>query len=568
MNSDDAGSACRGAINMKIAKLHMDPQDKVQFEIHGKSSVKYHLKANHQVEAKRWFWALNNAIQYSKDEAKEEQKQKDRNAEIMRQAKTSQTERLHAKDPDSSSITSSRVPTRLVPTPAQGLSRTTTEDEDLAGSVGEPSIAGDDPSIKMQETPAIAGDPDDDDEDYGDDASSIEARPVSRDAFMIAAHSARLQLDLLEQISGALQSQRSQSPETTLSEPNVVQAISSYEAAVSNLNGLIGDLGRIARDRESYWHFRVEQEVNVRRVWEESMAKVAQEHEELENKYGESEAKRKRTKRALRDALENQSQQGTPAPGSPSVNHLQESPLATAKPESPEGRISCRPRAASALRRGTLISEVPDISENESEDEEEFFDAIDEGKVEVLDEMPPQSPTPHQPTTMEDSQSKELRTDKAGIIRPSFKGYEDPVRTRLKLDADNRPKISLWGVLKSMIGKDMTKMTLPVSFNEPTNLLQRVAEDLEYTDLLNVAADRTDSTERMLYVAAFAASEFASTIGRVAKPFNPLLGETFEYSRPDKGYRFFTEQVSHHPPIGATWCESPKWDYYVSLHNQ
>ena len=90
-----------------------------------------------------------------------------------------------------------------------------------------------------------------------------------------------------------------------------------------------------------------------------------------------------------------------------------------------------------------------------------------------------------------------------------------------------------------MIGKDMTKMTLPVSFNEPTSLLQRCAEDMEYADLLEVAADRIDSTERMIYVAAFAASEYASTIERVAKPFNPLLGETFEYVRPDKNYRFF-----------------------------
>lgn len=113
----------------------------------------------------------------------------------------------------------------------------------------------------------------------------------------------------------------------------------------------------------------------------------------------------------------------------------------------------------------------------------------------------------------------------------------------------------------------MTKMTLPVSFNEPTSLLQRVAEDMEYTDLIDTAAERNDSTERLLYVAAFAASEYASTIGRVAKPFNPLLGETYEYARPDKGYRFFIEQVSHHPPVGAAYAESKKWDYYVSVHS-
>ena len=65
--------------------------------------------------------------------------------------------------------------------------------------------------------------------------------------------------------------------------------------------------------------------------------------------------------------------------------------------------------------------------------------------------------------------------------------------------------------------------TLPVSFNECTSLLQRGCEDMEYVDLLNIAATKSDSAERAAYVAAFAASEYASTVNRVAKPFNPLL---------------------------------------------
>lgn len=85
---------------------------------------------------------------------------------------------------------------------------------------------------------------------------------------------------------------------------------------------------------------------------------------------------------------------------------------------------------------------------------------------------------------------------------------------------------------------------------------------MEYVDLLDLASERADSIERLMYVAAFAASVYASTIGRVAKPFNPLLGETFEYVRPDKNYRFFIEQVSHHPPIGAAWAEAPNWTYW------
>lgn len=144
----------------------------------------------------------------------------------------------------------------------------------------------------------------------------------------------------------------------------------------------------------------------------------------------------------------------------------------------------------------------------------------------------------------------------------TYLGYEDGPRKKLSLDQDDRPKVSLWTVLKSMVGKDMTRMTLPVVFNEPTSLLQRVAEDVEASYLLDQAATFKDSTLRLLYVSIFTASCYASTVGRIAKPFNPLLGETFEYARPDKNYRFFSEQVSHHPPISATWTESPKWDFY------
>lgn len=237
-----------------------------------------------------------------------------------------------------------------------------------------------------------------------------------------------------------------------------------------------------------------------------------------------------------------------------------------------------RRKSTHSLRSKQLI--VEELSDSDNSDEEaEFFDAVDAGEIEVLSEMP-KSPPP-EPVYME--KFIDPIVAKTEIIKPSFVGYEDPPRQKLKLAEDDRPKISLWvsdhyclflisetneytnqGILKSMIGKDMTKMTLPVSFNECTSLLQRVAEDMEYTDLLDTAADRPESTERMVYVAAFAASEYSSTIDRVAKPFNPLLGETYEYVRPDKGYRFLVEQVSHHPPIGAAWAEAPKWDYWAS----
>jgi len=39
----------------------------------------------------------------------------------------------------------------------------------------------------------------------------------------------------------------------------------------------------------------------------------------------------------------------------------------------------------------------------------------------------------------------------------------------------------------------------------------------------------------------------------MAKPFNGLLGETFELITPT--YRYLAEQVSHHPPISAVYAK-------------
>lgn len=57
----------------------------------------------------------------------------------------------------------------------------------------------------------------------------------------------------------------------------------------------------------------------------------------------------------------------------------------------------------------------------------------------------------------------------------------------------------------------------------------------------------------LLYVTAFAVSNFAPT-ERTTKPFNPLLGETFEWT--NGNLRYIAEQVSHHPPIGAAHMEN------------
>ncbi|KAJ5757066.1 ATP12 ATPase F1F0-assembly protein [Penicillium nucicola] len=574
-HQDDAGSACRGAINMKIARLNMDAQDKTRFEIHGKSSVKYHLKANHVVEAKRWFWSLNNAIQWAKDEAKEEERQRSKNADLLRQAKIDQTEGRAADTPSESGLSHKPSTKGLAPPSLGGASSSGTRLStyasrttlDIPGGDEDGSVYGgsyDPPNDMNRSISHVTTAPEgDDDEEFVDYASSHEHEmpATDKDALNITAQSAKLQLDLLANVAASLQSEKAKNPEMTIADPALEQALGAYEAAVSSLKGLVQNLLKISRDRDQYWQSRLSREESIRQMWEESMARVAREHEELQSKMGESEEKRKRTKRALKEALESATGSSRSIGGpsrvpteGPSLEASQTEAGAPEKANEEEQPVEPAQIKPALSRRTSNISSLY----NSESDGEEFFDAIDAGEIEVEDFNRTEDHEVKEPK----DESAELRAVKSSFIKPSFKGYEEPVRERLKMDADDRPKISLWGILKSMIGKDMTKMTLPVSFNEPTSLLQRVAEDLEYTDLLDIAADRTDSMERLVYVATYAASEYASTIGRVAKPFNPLLGETFEYVRPDKGYRFFVEQVSHHPPIGAAWAESPKWDYW------
>ncbi|KAI5095697.1 oxysterol-binding protein-related protein 2 isoform X1, partial [Silurus meridionalis] len=134
-------------------------------------------------------------------------------------------------------------------------------------------------------------------------------------------------------------------------------------------------------------------------------------------------------------------------------------------------------------------------------------------------------------------------------------------RTTLPSPMFSRHDFSIWGFLKKCIGMELSKITMPVVFNEPLSFLQRLTEYMEHTYLIHKACTLSDSIERMQLVAAFAVSAVASQWERTGKPFNPLLGETYELIREDEGYRLISEQVSHHPPISAFHTESLGQDF-------
>jgi hypothetical protein len=123
---------------------------------------------------------------------------------------------------------------------------------------------------------------------------------------------------------------------------------------------------------------------------------------------------------------------------------------------------------------------------------------------------------------------------------------------------------SLIGYLRKNVGKDLSTISTPVSANEPTSLLQRAAEQLEYSELLDNAASATDGVERLIYVTAFAIASLSGVRAKersMRKPFNPMLGETFELIREDKGFRLVSEKVSHRPVQLALYAESSEWAF-------
>lgn len=53
-------------------------------------------------------------------------------------------------------------------------------------------------------------------------------------------------------------------------------------------------------------------------------------------------------------------------------------------------------------------------------------------------------------------------------------------RTELPAQVEVRVPPGLMAILKDLVGKDLSSFHLPITMNEPVNLLQRACEDLEY----------------------------------------------------------------------------------------
>uniref|UniRef100_V5HMR6 Oxysterol-binding protein n=3 Tax=Ixodes ricinus TaxID=34613 RepID=V5HMR6_IXORI len=187
--------------------------------------------------------------------------------------------------------------------------------------------------------------------------------------------------------------------------------------------------------------------------------------------------------------------------------------------------------------------------------DDEFFDAF-EGEA-----SPRRESQSSAELTNEDEVEDEMYSSLVGPEERSIWG-----RVRLPVPMFSKNDFSLWSILKQCIGKELSKITMPVVFNEPLSFLQRISENMEYSHLLVQADQASNPVDRMELVTAFAVSALASNLERLSKPFNPLLGETYELIREEVGFRMVCEQVSHHPPVSAFHAESPHFKVHGSVY--
>ncbi|XP_059296413.1 oxysterol-binding protein-related protein 3A-like [Lycium ferocissimum] len=120
-----------------------------------------------------------------------------------------------------------------------------------------------------------------------------------------------------------------------------------------------------------------------------------------------------------------------------------------------------------------------------------------------------------------------------------------------------------WKMMQKYIGADITSLvTLPVIICEPMTNLQKMAELMEYSYLLELADECEDPHMRLVYAATWFISVYYA-LQRTWKPFNPILGETYELVN-HAGITFIAEQVCHHPPIGAAHAENEHFTYDIT----
>lgn len=473
---------------MKSAVLKSTPgSGGLRFEVQstptrGNSVQKWYIKANHPVEASRWMQALTKSIQWAQREATRP------SVDTYSEASSVLTPSIRPKSFSSHSHRKS------------------------GGESTQSSVAGDGTQAGGSPKPSVEGaDEENNAEKSSSSVAESENNPPHHLSFELHANSTIAQMDLTAEML-----------KTLPVAPSGADAKSAMADSLNSVQNMLHEYVTMVRDREEWWKEKLERERERQNVWEESLQAVVREGELMEK---ELRNKSRRRSRMFTDGTSYQtaSEFGTlrarpsTLPLSPPTTVV-ESPEPTPTPAAigshvaPAAPIPSAPAGLPAVltpppptvivneetvttpteknmtvnRRGSIrrqlsISSPPprpfslimsassptNLDEDEeaidTDEEDEFFDAIESNTIPNL-------------VVADSLVGKSMLKMPQYIDQSQFIGYSH-LRTRLSITSDDRPPMSLWAVLKNSIGKDLTKISFPVFFNEPTSMLQRMVSE-------------------------------------------------------------------------------------------
>ena len=123
-------------------------------------------------------------------------------------------------------------------------------------------------------------------------------------------------------------------------------------------------------------------------------------------------------------------------------------------------------------------------------------------------------------------------------------------------------------IVKEMISAATQNKPAPVYFNEPLSICQKQCEKFFYLNLLKKVHNESKNKSLQLgYICAFIVGEIFLGLNRNLKPFNAIIGETYEYYDNKSSFRYYAEQVSHKPQITAFIGETPDFAFYGDTKN-
>jgi len=124
-------------------------------------------------------------------------------------------------------------------------------------------------------------------------------------------------------------------------------------------------------------------------------------------------------------------------------------------------------------------------------------------------------------------------------------------------------------LLKGAVGAgdmDALGLQMPSWSLEGDSALEREVV-MECPQFFSAIGEATTPLDRMIAVTCFFLTGLHPHAATKKKPFNPILGEQFHCHWPETNVRYFSEQVSHHPPVATFHCmDESKGVEYSGTH--